>query len=88
MEILFESRFQKDLKKIKDKKIRQKAKEVILQCKQAEQLNEINNLKKMQGYQAFYRIRLGDYRIGIEFLDNTLIFTRFLHRKEIYRFFP
>ncbi|ANV83883.1 plasmid stabilization protein [Picosynechococcus sp. PCC 7003] len=88
MEILFESHFQKDLKKIKDKKIRQKAKEVILQCKQAEQLNEINNLKKMQGYQAFYRIRLGDYRIGIEFLDNTLIFTRFLHRKEIYRFFP
>ncbi|WP_198161511.1 hypothetical protein [Picosynechococcus sp. PCC 8807] len=50
MKILFESRFQKDLKKIKDKKIRQKAKEVILQCKQAGQLNEINNLKKMQGY--------------------------------------
>ncbi|ANV86740.1 MULTISPECIES: type II toxin-antitoxin system RelE family toxin [Cyanophyceae] len=88
MEILFESRFQKDLKKIKDKKIRQKAKEVILQCKQAGQLNEINNLKKMQGYQTFYRIRLGDYRIGIELSENTLIFTRFLHRKEIYRFFP
>ncbi|AMA08599.1 type II toxin-antitoxin system RelE family toxin [Picosynechococcus sp. PCC 73109] len=88
MEILFESRFQKDLKKIKDKKIRQKAKEVILQCKQAGQLNEINNLKKMQGYQTFYRIRLSDYRMGIELSENTLIFTRFLHRKEIYRFFP
>ena len=35
-----------------------------------------------------YRIRLGDYRIGIEIQKDTIIFTRFLHRKDIYKFFP
>ncbi|NJN74622.1 MAG: type II toxin-antitoxin system RelE/ParE family toxin [Limnothrix sp. RL_2_0] len=73
---------------MKNKKIRQKVKDIILQCKQAEQLNEIQNVKKMKGYQTFYRIRCGDYRVGLELVENTLIFTRCLHRKAIYRFFP
>ncbi|MGB5593914.1 MAG: type II toxin-antitoxin system RelE/ParE family toxin, partial [Crocosphaera sp.] len=42
----------------------------------------------LKGYQSFYRIKIGDYRIGIEADNNELIFVRFLHRKEIYRFFP
>ena len=63
-------------------------KQIILTCKQAESLGEINNLKKMQGYDSFYRIRLGDYSVGIEILENKVIFVRFLHRKDIYKFFP
>jgi mRNA interferase RelE/StbE len=42
----------------------------------------------MQGYERFYRIRLGDYRIGLELVGDELIFTRFLHRKEVYKYFP
>jgi mRNA interferase RelE/StbE len=63
-------------------------KQIILTCKQSESLGEINNLKKMQGYESFYRIRLGDYRIGIEVFEDEIIFVRFLHRKDIYKFFP
>ncbi|WP_202807006.1 type II toxin-antitoxin system RelE family toxin [Planktothrix agardhii] len=48
----------------------------------------MNHLKKLQGYDTFYRIRLGNYRIGIELNEDTIIFTRFLHRKDIYKFFP
>jgi mRNA-degrading endonuclease RelE of RelBE toxin-antitoxin system len=35
-----------------------------------------------------YRIRIGDYRLGIIFDGETLIFERVLHRKGIYRYFP
>ncbi len=56
--------------------------------KEAEALAEINNLKKMQGYDSFYRIRLGEYRLGIEVFESEIIFVRFLHRKDIYKFFP
>jgi mRNA interferase RelE/StbE len=42
----------------------------------------------MQGYDNFYRIRLGEYRIGIELVDDEIIFTRFLHRKDVYKYFP
>ncbi|MGA9351150.1 MAG: type II toxin-antitoxin system RelE/ParE family toxin [Anaerolineae bacterium] len=42
----------------------------------------------MKGYDTFYRIRLGDYRIGIEVLEDKVILVRILHRKDIYRYFP
>jgi len=51
-------------------------------------LSDIQNLKKMQGYDTFYRIRLGDYRIGIEVVADQVILVRILHRKYIYRYFP
>ncbi|MEA5512287.1 type II toxin-antitoxin system mRNA interferase toxin, RelE/StbE family [Crocosphaera sp. UHCC 0190] len=88
MKIKFESKFAKDLKKIKDKKLLLNVKESINECKLADSLSEINNLKKLKGYQTFYRLKIGDYRIGIEITNNELIFVRFLHRKEVYRFFP
>jgi mRNA interferase RelE/StbE len=86
--IKFESKFEKDLKLIKDRNLLSRLKQIILNCKQAENLAQINNLKKLQGYENLYRIRLGNYRLGIEIVENELIFTRFLHRKDIYKFFP
>ena len=77
-----------NLRTIKDKNILTKLKDVIIQCKLAENVSSIKNIKKLQGYNTFYRIRMGEYRIGLELLNNELIFTRFLHRKEIYRYFP
>ncbi|MUH01527.1 type II toxin-antitoxin system RelE/ParE family toxin [Scytonema sp. UIC 10036] len=49
---------------------------------------EITNLKKLKNYENAYRIRIGDYRIGIIFDGGTITFQRVLHRKEIYRYFP
>jgi mRNA interferase RelE/StbE len=51
-------------------------------------LNEIPNLIKLKGYSNAYRIRVGNYRVGF-FIDNeTIQFSRALHRREIYRYFP
>jgi len=44
--------------------------------------------KKIEGYEAYYRLRIGDYRLGIKLAGNTLELIRFLHRKDIYRRFP
>jgi mRNA interferase RelE/StbE len=49
----------------------------------------ITNLKKMKGFKAFYRIKLGDYRIGFELINkNTVYFVAVSHRKDIYKTFP
>ena len=47
-------------------------------------------VEKMVGYKTYYKIRVGDYRIGvqIERHHRTVKFMRVLHRKEIYRLFP
>ena len=49
---------------------------------------DIRNLKKLKGTENCYRLRIGDYRIGLIFKDETITFVRVLHRKEIYRYFP
>ena len=88
MEIRFEASFEKDLKKVRDKKLLKRVREVIEEVKRAEDLRGINDLKKLKGYETFYRIRIGDYRIGVDITANKVIFTRILHRREIYKYFP
>ena len=88
MKVRYEASFAKDLKSIREKTLLDKIKNVIEEVKIADNINKINNLKKIKGYDTFYRIKFGDYRVGIEIVDNEIVFTRFLHRKEIYRYFP
>lgn len=51
-------------------------------------MQEIANLKKMVGTANFYRIRIGDYRIGIVVEEETVEFVRCLPRRDLYRHFP
>ena len=88
MKTQFRKSFEKDLKKILDKKLLIKIKEVIEEIENVTTLGEIKNLKKLKGEENFYRIRIGEYRIGIKVNDDTITLIRLLHRREIYRFFP
>ena len=51
-------------------------------------LNQISDCQKIKGYDKFYRIRVGDYRIGFELRDNQIVIYRIMHRKDIYKHFP
>jgi mRNA interferase RelE/StbE len=84
----FKSSFSRDLKKIKDKDLLQQVKKAIEEVEQAMNLQTVNNLKQLKGGGTYFRIRIGDYRIGLVKEDDVVAFVRFLHRKEIYRFFP
>jgi mRNA interferase RelE/StbE len=88
MQILFEESFERDLKKIKDKLVRRKLKQIIKEIRVVENKNQIRNLKKLKDRKLYYRIRIGEYRIGIEIIKDKFIFTRILHRKDIYKYFP
>ncbi|MCP3962949.1 MAG: type II toxin-antitoxin system RelE/ParE family toxin [bacterium] len=37
---------------------------------------------------AFYRFRIGDYRIGVAIEGSEVVLVRCLHRREVYRYFP
>lgn len=47
-----------------------------------------SKIEQLKGARAFYRIRFGDYRVGLRLEGDTLVFERALHRKDIYRVFP
>jgi mRNA interferase RelE/StbE len=47
-------------------------------------------LEQMKGYPGKYKIRIGQYRIGltIDKQNKTVVCSRIAHRKDIYRLFP
>lgn len=49
---------------------------------------ESNDIKKIKGYDNYYRIRKGAHRIGIKLENSTITFVRVLHRNDVYKFFP
>jgi mRNA interferase RelE/StbE len=88
VQVAFEASFTKDLKAIRDKGLLRQIDRAIAEVKTAAALSEIRHLGKMRGYATFFRLRVGDYRVGIEVVEDEVIFVRVLHRKDIYRYFP
>lgn len=88
MKTEFKKSFLKDLKALHGKKLKEKIKSTILDVEKAETIWSIGNLKKLKGSEKYYRIRIGDYRIGIIVEGQIVTFIRCLHRREIYRYIP
>ncbi|MEQ9102729.1 MAG: type II toxin-antitoxin system RelE/ParE family toxin [Imperialibacter sp.] len=88
MNIRIDKSFEKDTKKIKDKKVLAQLADVIEHTQAARNITEIKNIKKLKGANSYFRIRLGDFRIGVSIEGNTIDFIRFLPRKDVYKYFP
>ena len=88
MKTVFKNQFTKQLEKLKDQKLKSDVLNIVLTIEQCTSLGEIANLKKLIGYKTFYRIRTGDYRIGIKVEKDVVTFSAFDHRKDIYKYFP
>jgi mRNA interferase RelE/StbE len=86
--VAFEASFARDLKRIRDRQLLRRVQQAIEAIKVAPNVAAMPDLVKMQGYDTFYRVRLGDYRMGIEIVEDKVIFARFLHRKDVYKYFP
>lgn len=88
MKVEFRESFVKDLKIIKDKSLLKRAKDIIEAVENADSLAELSNLKKLKGGGNYFRLRVGNYRVGISLENDKMIFVRFLNRKDIYKYFP
>lgn len=88
MNVEYLDKFYKDIDKISSKIVKKKIIELIQHIENSSDISQISNVKKLVGFTTAYRIRIGDYRIGIFFQEDTVIFARILHRKDIYKLFP
>ena len=88
MNVEFRSSFARDLKRIRDRDLRRRVGEIIELVERVQSLQEVENIKKLRGGDCYYRIRVGDYRIGLLVEGDIVTFVRFLHRKDVYRYFP
>ena len=89
MQVEYRQLFLKDLKKLKKQPIYKRIFEIAFATiPLADNLEVVSNIKAMKGYSNRYRIRIGDYRIGIEIQGDQVEMMRVLHRREFYRYFP
>lgn len=88
MKVQFRESFVRDLRTIRDDSLRSRLAAIIQSVEAARGSGEIASLKKLRGGGNYYRIRVGDYRVGLAMEDDTVTFVRFLHRRDIYRQFP
>lgn len=88
MRVEFLEKFSRDIDKISVKSVKQSVTRLILQIEAADSLASIPQVKKLTGFKSAYKIRIGDFRVGIFVEGDMVQFARIVHRKDIYKVFP
>jgi mRNA interferase RelE/StbE len=65
MEVKIDKSFQRDTRKIKNRALLLKVAEIIVSVQQAENPSQIINLKRLKSSRGEFRIKIGDYRLGV-----------------------
>jgi mRNA interferase RelE/StbE len=88
MNIRYTKKFLKQAGKFQNTKTGNEILSIIQDAEKAASIQDLKSIKKLTGYKTFYRIRVGDYRLGLNLVNNVLEFVTFDHRKDIYKYFP
>jgi mRNA interferase RelE/StbE len=88
MKTAFLKQFYKDIDRIALDSIKDDISDAITDVENASKPTEIKGIKKLTGYKYAFRIKIGDYRIGLFIEKGIVEFARVVHRKDIYKVFP
>lgn len=88
MEIRYHNQFHRDLRRLGNPSLAAQVEQVIEELKAASTMRDMRGVSRMTAPGEHYRVRIGEYRLGITMDGQTAILRRFLPRGEIYRRFP
>ncbi len=71
----------KDLSKIH----KSDAIKILSKIEELEKFPQVANLKKLTNFEPPYRMRVGNYRVLFDIIDNTITIYKVKHRKESYK---
>lgn len=84
----FLMQFIRDIDKLSVQSVRTEVIKAIKNVEESSSPAGIRGLKKLSGCKNAFRIKIGDYRIGIFIEKDIVEFARVVHRKDIYKVFP
>lgn len=71
MNILFAQALVKDLEAVsRNPAVKKRLLKLIETLKAIDTLDELHHVKKIEGYDSYYRLRIGDYRLGLKLYSN------------------
>ena len=88
MKVEFHKSFVRDIRRVRDGNLLARVKAVLVELENTDILDSISSVKVMKGHPDYFRIRIGDYRLGFKRIDGGVRIIRFLSRGDIYRKFP
>jgi len=88
MQLIFTKQFDKQTAAITSKQLKIAVREAIIDVENANVISDIKNISALKSSKTAYRIRIGDYRIGLYIKKNIATFVIFANRKDIYKYFP
>ena len=80
--------FSRDVRRLGSVQIQRRLDQAIQELIEAADSIEVSGVRRLQAEGKHYRVRIGDYRLGITMEGETAVLRRFLPRGEIYRYFP
>lgn len=87
MKVKYSKSFEKSVRKLSGKML-DSVRHTIIEVKNADNLSQITDCKRLVGYKNVYRIRIGDYRafftFHIEIVDGIVFFQYLVSRGEAY----
>jgi mRNA interferase RelE/StbE len=88
-EIKYTKRFLKELAAL-PKSVQIRVEVIVFEELKSDNPFALGYINKMKGYNDKYKIRVGDYRIGmtVDSKNQEIICQRVAHRREIYRVYP
>ena len=88
MKVKFKKQFLKQLAAL-PKEFRGKIESFVFEeLPRLSSIAESGKIEKMHGYNNYFKIRFGSYRVGLKLENEEIIVQIVMHRREIYRFFP
>ena len=87
MQVDISNAFAKDMRSI-HRNYHAKVAQIIEEMHAAHDTRQIKNIEPCEGTQNAYRIRMGDYRIGIYIENNIIKVKRIGKRGDFYNYFP
>ena len=88
MKVEFRNSFIRDLRRVRDKSVKDRVNAEIQRIEEVDDLKKVSNVRKLSGSGNYYRVRIGEYRLGVLLNQDTAIFVRCLPRRDINRYFP
>ena len=81
--------FTRDIRRIQNQSLLNRIDRKIAEMEAASDITEVSGVEKLTSSSGNdYRIRIGNYRLGLTIENEVAILVRFGHRSDIYQSFP
>ena len=89
MRVRYKPSFRRDIRRIRDADLNRRIQRKITEIEAIVTISEVSGIGRLRSASGnHYRVRIGEYRLGVIVEGDLVTLLRFSHRSDFYRRFP